>query len=805
MPARTHRNSQLFSMENENATRALSSQAPGGITSFLNDDDDDHRMSFNGGMEMTSPVARSYAQAGGDNGFPTLTKTSDGLKTNSAALDLATSKFTDDENWLAGGRVRPNHHSMPQTDSSMYRPVLSNLNSPPSERSAELSGGKSQRLSMGYSFYDDGKDGQAKAASATSLVRPSLPESSYSTPAVPTMKNTNIEHITTPPKSHAEQQFHKHNVSMGRIPANGLSNRQSRDLPTNMMANMKLDDKQLFNGQAMSQAQAQSNLQASAAPFGPSFTSSDAGMMSPTSPAQTNLSSPQTYAYSMQNFNVSQIGTAQLGINGALGAFSPQAANMYGQYANGTVFPPYNKGPTQDGSVRGNGRRAHNNMSDDGRYNNVPLESYCGSMYDMCKDQHGCRYMQRKLEDGNAEHIQLIFLETCPHIIELMTDPFGNYLCQKLFEHCNDEQRTQLINSASSALTVIALNQHGTRALQKMIEYVNTDEQVETIVQSLSPRVVELVQDLNGNHVVQKCLNRLGAERCQFIYDAVGNNCVIVGTHRHGCCVLQRCIDHAAGYQRAQLIARITHCAFDLVQDPFGNYVVQYILDLDEPQFTQPLCLSFLGKIAPLSKQKFSSNVIEKCLRTADPETKRALIDEMIKGNELEKMLRDSFANYVVQTALDYADPTTRARIVECIKPILPQIKQTPHGRRVVSKVLGTETPSGRMSGHSSGQMTPNDNFSNPGSFAGRSGPTGSGRRHRDYQIVGGGFNTPRHAGTAGNGVETAYNTNGYNAGAMNGHSVVNEFESPAMYNAQTFGAQNPYSAFQGQMGSNYF
>ena len=50
-----------------------------------------------------------------------------------------------------------------------------------------------------------------------------------------------------------------------------------------------------------------------------------------------------------------------------------------------------------------------------------------------------------------------------------------------------------------------------------------------------------------------------------------------MGTHRHGCCVLQRCIDHASGPQKVQLIAQITAHAFQLVQDPFGNYVVQYI------------------------------------------------------------------------------------------------------------------------------------------------------------------------------------------------------------------------------------
>jgi hypothetical protein len=248
----------------------------------------------------------------------------------------------------------------------------------------------------------------------------------------------------------------------------------------------------------------------------------------------------------------------------------------------------------------------------------------------------------------------------------------------------------------------IALNQHGTRALQKMIEYVNAVEQVQTIINALSGRVVELVLSLNGNHVIQKCLNRLGPQNCEFIYDAVGKHCVIVGTHRHGCSVLQRCIDHSAGYQRAQLIARITENVFALAQDPFGNYVVQYILDLDEAQFTKPLCLSFSGSVPALSRQKFSSNIIEKCLRTADFETKRTMIDEMLVGNELEKMLRDVFANYVVQTAMDFADADTKMKIINAVRPILPAIKQTPHGRRIAGKIMSIDGQ-GRLSGTSSG------------------------------------------------------------------------------------------------------
>lgn len=187
---------------------------------------------------------------------------------------------------------------------------------------------------------------------------------------------------------------------------------------------------------------------------------------------------------------------------------------------------------------------------------------------------------------------------------------------------------------------------------------------------------------------------------------------MVVGTHRHGCCVLQRCIDHASGHQKAQLISQITADAFALVQDPFGNYVLQYIVDLAEPAFTDPLCYIFQGSISSLSKQKFSSNVIEKCLRGADTNVTRVMIEEMLNANELEKMLRDSFANYVVQTALDYADPETKTRLTDAIRPILPAIRQTPYGRRIQSKIMGADGQ-GRLSGMS----TPNDT-SSPGQIA---------------------------------------------------------------------------------------
>lgn len=130
-----------------------------------------------------------------------------------------------------------------------------------------------------------------------------------------------------------------------------------------------------------------------------------------------------------------------------------------------------------------------------------------------------------------------------------------------------------------------------------------------------------------------------------------------------------------------------------------------FLVDLAEPQFTEPLCQTFLGNISALSKQKFSSNVIEKCIRTADPHVQRAFVREMLgPNNELERMLRDSFANYVVQTAMDFVDAETRNALIDAIRPILPAIRQTPHGRRISGKIMTMDTHS-RSNSISNGQV----------------------------------------------------------------------------------------------------
>ncbi len=72
------------------------------------------------------------------------------------------------------------------------------------------------------------------------------------------------------------------------------------------------------------------------------------------------------------------------------------------------------------------------------------LEDVKGQVLQVAKDQNGCRFLQRKFDEGGPATISMVFSEILENLIALMMDPFGNYLIQKLLDRCSEEQRLQV-------------------------------------------------------------------------------------------------------------------------------------------------------------------------------------------------------------------------------------------------------------------------------------------------------------------------------------------------------------------------
>ena len=203
--------------------------------------------------------------------------------------------------------------------------------------------------------------------------------------------------------------------------------------------------------------------------------------------------------------------------------------------------------------------------------------------------------------------LSLILEETIPHVADLMTDQYANFLIQKLFDIMTPAMRYQVSSVAGPHLSRIALTPHGTFSIQKLIETIATPEEMAIITESLQRDVTLLVKDVHGNHVIQKVLQRFDEADKQFIYDAMSTACLSVATNKQGCCVLQRCLEYAGPQQRAQLVQAIVVNSASMVQDPFGNYVVQYVLEQGDMEVNDAIATSLLGTPAPAGPPYFLS------------------------------------------------------------------------------------------------------------------------------------------------------------------------------------------------------
>ncbi|KAL9258772.1 putative pumilio homolog 7, chloroplastic [Drosera capensis] len=312
-----------------------------------------------------------------------------------------------------------------------------------------------------------------------------------------------------------------------------------------------------------------------------------------------------------------------------------------------------------------------------------------GSICSLAKDQGGCRFLQKKFTEGSNEDKMIIFNEIIGSIVELMVNPFGNYLIQKLLDLCDEDQRLSIVHMVTrepGQFVRISLNSHGTRVVQKLIETLKTRKQISLVKAALETVFLDLIKDMNGNHVVSNCLRCLSYEDNKFIFEAATKLCVDLGTHQYGCCVLQKCVMHSKGADQQNLIAAISANAILLAEDPYGNYVVQNIIENKIPTAAKGIIPQFEGHFVRLSTNKFSSNVVEKCLAHIE-ECRPKIVHELLSTPHFEELVQHPYGNYVIQSALKHGKGHLADSLIAAIRP-LSNLRQSPFSKKIFSQHL---------------------------------------------------------------------------------------------------------------------
>ncbi|GJN15708.1 hypothetical protein PR202_gb02645 [Eleusine coracana subsp. coracana] len=289
------------------------------------------------------------------------------------------------------------------------------------------------------------------------------------------------------------------------------------------------------------------------------------------------------------------------------------------------------------------------------RARRVELSDITGCIVEYSADQHGSRFIQQKLENCTAEEKASVFEEVLPHASSLMTDVFGNYV------------------------------------IQKALEVMELDQKID-LVRELDGHVMRCVRDQNGNHVIQKCIECVPTEHIGFVISAFQGQVASLSMHPYGCRVIQRVLEHCGGDSQGQcIIDEILQSACILAQDQYGNYVTQHVLERGKPHERTQIISTLAGQVVTMSQNKFASNVIEKCFQHGDIAERDLLIRQIVEqteGNDnLLLMMKDQFANYVVQKILETCTESQRELLLSRVKGHLQALRKYTYGKHIVSRV----------------------------------------------------------------------------------------------------------------------
>ena len=286
-----------------------------------------------------------------------------------------------------------------------------------------------------------------------------------------------------------------------------------------------------------------------------------------------------------------------------------------------------------------------------------------------------------------------------------MEHQFGNYVIQKLFEILIYQENKALfkevisIISKKDRLYELSINNYGTRVIQKTLEKLtdNNYSKIETpeldfhIKNLISKHLYDLCCDKNGNHVYQKLLKAFYSEKDNkndFLYDYLSDIALDVALLQQGATIFTTALSLSNYKQKEKVCLKIINNIDKLVNDKYGNYSVQAIINKLEKEnnLIEPIYVYISDNIVELSKQKCSSNVIDTFIMKKDDFSKR-LVNDMIAKNVIPDIIKDQFGNYVIQKAMSICDSETFNKIVEQIRPIIPELLESNIGKKVYDKL----------------------------------------------------------------------------------------------------------------------
>ena len=297
-----------------------------------------------------------------------------------------------------------------------------------------------------------------------------------------------------------------------------------------------------------------------------------------------------------------------------------------------------------------------------------------GNFIYLIKNQQTSRLCQYFFDETPEEMIHLIFDEIKEQIDTLLLDPYANYFCLKIFYFLNAADRIFFLQKISSNFDILSTNKISTYPIQCIVEKLNTPQEQIIIIKALRDKVVKLSLNMYGTHVIERVMTTFDYRLLSSVSQSIIENFIYLANNPNGlCAVKQEIILEKNGKIFETLKQIIEFNSLLLIQNPYGNYALQAVAEHWETKDAEIIMSTFIGKLCSTFSQKYSSNMIEKCLEKSVLFL-QSFIREIFSNSmsNLPILLKNNYGHYVIQTVIKcLPDLPFRAKLLSEIERIV--------------------------------------------------------------------------------------------------------------------------------------
>ena len=294
------------------------------------------------------------------------------------------------------------------------------------------------------------------------------------------------------------------------------------------------------------------------------------------------------------------------------------------------------------------------------------------SLYNYLITQKGSRDVQTALKKSKENEVELLIDKLKQYISDITIDKYGNYFSQKLIQICVPSQRIKILQYINNRFVEIANNSYGTHPLQTLMEIINMPEEKKIVISYILGNESTLSLDSKGTHVLQKFISNSVDEEREQLNKNIINIIDKLIIDQFGVCVLIKLVKHSKDKMISKAIANyITdNDPLSFIQHPYANYAVQILINSTDLSYCDNIIETIVNNYLSLSMQKFSSNVVENCIKYGNENCVKKIYKAIIEQEKLESLLNNNYGNFVLEKLIARLNKDEKMKIIKKIEKL---------------------------------------------------------------------------------------------------------------------------------------